>query len=283
VADTGPTTWEDPSLVQLWGPRFSAYVVPAVDRGVFTLGRLRDDAKSLGRAERAADRLEAFLDGRRMTYGEAGHAIGVAPNSLRFGAPTGRILIRWEGARQPIVWTVPAPPVRPEEARLELARRFLHVLGPGTASTFSHWGGVKLARARSIVAALESDLIATRTSVGDGWILASDEASFRDGTHPGSDVRLLPSGDTYLLLWNADRALLVDDPARRSELWTPRVWPGALLVDGEVAGTWRRADALVSIHPWGSLTGPQREAVEREATSLPLPGLAGSLVVRWEA
>ena len=29
VQGTGPDTWEDPSLVQLWGPRFSAYVVPA--------------------------------------------------------------------------------------------------------------------------------------------------------------------------------------------------------------------------------------------------------------
>ena len=31
VEGTRPDTWEDPSLVQLWGPRFSAYVVPARD------------------------------------------------------------------------------------------------------------------------------------------------------------------------------------------------------------------------------------------------------------
>ncbi len=34
-----PGSWEDPALVQLWGPRFSAYVVAARDRAVFTLGR----------------------------------------------------------------------------------------------------------------------------------------------------------------------------------------------------------------------------------------------------
>ena len=33
-----PSTWEDPSLVQLWGPRFSAYVVAARDLAAFSLG-----------------------------------------------------------------------------------------------------------------------------------------------------------------------------------------------------------------------------------------------------
>jgi S-(hydroxymethyl)glutathione dehydrogenase/alcohol dehydrogenase len=69
-----------------------------------------------------ATRLDEFLAGRRMGYGEAGEALGVHPNRLRYGAPTGRILIRWEGARQPTVWTVPAPDIDPAEARLELAR-----------------------------------------------------------------------------------------------------------------------------------------------------------------
>jgi hypothetical protein len=46
VEGTGPSTWENPSLVQLWGPRFSAYVVAALDVAVFTLGRLPDDART---------------------------------------------------------------------------------------------------------------------------------------------------------------------------------------------------------------------------------------------
>ena len=65
---TGPSTWEDPSLVQLWGPRFSAYVVAALDRAVFTLGRLPDDATGRRRAEDLAARLHALLGGRRMAW-----------------------------------------------------------------------------------------------------------------------------------------------------------------------------------------------------------------------
>ena len=36
VDGTTPTAWSDPSLVQVWGPRYSAYVIAAADRAVFT-------------------------------------------------------------------------------------------------------------------------------------------------------------------------------------------------------------------------------------------------------
>jgi hypothetical protein len=61
------------------------------------------------------------------------------------------------------------------------------------------------------------------------------------------------------------------------------VWPGALLVGGDVAGTWRRANEKVSIQTWRRLTGPERDAVVEEAESLPLPGLPGPIAIAWEA
>src|ERR671938_886440 len=65
VEGTHPSSWEDRSLVQLWGPRFSTYVVPARDRAVFTLGRLPDDGRGRRTIEDLAARLHAFLGGRR--------------------------------------------------------------------------------------------------------------------------------------------------------------------------------------------------------------------------
>jgi hypothetical protein len=95
-------------------------------------------------------------------------------------------------------------------------------------------------------------------------------------------ARLLPSGDTYFLLQGADRELLVPDPDRRGELWTPRVWPGALLVEGEIVGAWRRAQATVTVQTWRRLSRGARGAVEAEAATLPLPGVEGQCVVRWD-
>jgi hypothetical protein len=80
----------------------------------------------------------------------------------------------------------------------------------------------------------------------------------------------LPSGDPYFLLWGADRAMLVPQVKRRTALWTDRVWPGALLLDGEIAGTWRRTGCTVTISAWRSFTGKEQQAVDIELESLPL-------------
>ena len=40
---TEPGSWDDPSLVQVWGPRFSVYVVAKRDLAIFTLSRLPDE------------------------------------------------------------------------------------------------------------------------------------------------------------------------------------------------------------------------------------------------
>jgi hypothetical protein len=73
----------------------------------------------------------------------------------------------------------------------------------------------------------------------------------------------------------------VPDARLRGELWTSRVWPGAVLVGGEVAGTWRRAHAKLSVQPWRRFSRAEREAVEAEARSLPLPGLEREIAVSW--
>jgi len=283
VEGTSPSTWEDPSLVQLWGPRFGVYVVAAQDLPIFSLGRLPNDAKGRRRAEETAARLHAFLGGRTMSYGAAGEGLGVHPNSLRYGAATGTVVIRWEGARAPTIWTVPPSGLDPPEARKELACRYLHIYGPTTAAAFRRWAGIGSRESREAFDALGGSLTSVRTPIGDAWILASDEPTFLAAVEPSQGVRFLPSGDTFFLYHGADRDLLVPDAARRGELWTPRVWPGALLVGGEIVGTWRRADTDLSIQAWRQLSPGEREVVHAEAESLPLPGAEARIKVRWDA
>jgi hypothetical protein len=282
VDGTEQSTWEHSSLVQLWGPRFNAYVVAERDRGVFTLGRLPADPKGRHRAEDTAARLHTFLDGRRMRYDEAGRGLGINPNALRYAAPTGTVLMRWEGARLPVIWTVPRPDIDPREARLELARRYLHIFGPTTPAAFTKWAGIGSAEGPAAFEALAAEVIAVRTPIGDQWILAVDEPSFRAAPSAAAPARLLPSGDAYSLLDGGHRELLVPDENQRRELWTPRVWPGAVLVEGDVVGTWRRADTVLAIRTWRRLSKEEREAVEAEAESLPLSGVSGRIVVRWD-
>ena len=136
---------------------------------------------------------------------------------------------------------VPSPEIDPAEATRELARRYLHVFGPGTSKGFDRWASIDARKA----AAVFDDL--GKSSSGCDTVRRRVDARSGRGHRPGAcgaarAVPIPPSGDAYTLgVTSEDRALLLPDEAQRRELWTPRVWPGALLVAGKVVGTWRRA------------------------------------------
>ena len=201
-----PSTWEHPSLVQVWGPRYSTYVVAERDFALFTLARLPERGKSRARAEQIAERLRAYLDGARTTDREAGLAIRANP---RYAAPTGTVAIRWEGARAPTIWTVPAPGIEPADACRELARRYLHVFGPTTADGFARWAGISRRAGADAFAALAGSLLPVRSPLGEELLLADDEPAMRAAETAPAPARLLPSGDAYFLLDGAERELLV--------------------------------------------------------------------------
>jgi len=283
MASTKPGNWEDPSLVQIWGPRFSTYVVAKRDLAVFTLGRLPEESGSLKRIQDIADQLQSALAGRRMTQGAAAHVMKVKnANLLRYAAPTGTVLIRWDGSRQPEIWNVPAPEMNRHEARLELARRYLHVFGPARPEAFATWAGIAPRSGINAFETLGKSLTQVRTPTGEAWILSRDEPLFRIASDSAALARLLPSGDTWFLLQGADRRLLVPNERQRRALWTSRVWPGALLVEGETVGTWRRAGHVFTIQLWRRLSYAQRDAVEAEATSMPLPGIERPIDIHWD-
>jgi Winged helix DNA-binding domain len=283
VAGVEPSTWKDRSLVQLWGPRYCTYVVPKRDFALFSVGRHPQDPKGHERAERMAALLREHLAGARATDRELGLAAGVHPNAFRYAATTGTVAIRWEGARAPIVWTVAPPTIAPADACRELARRYLHIFGPTTAEGFARWAGISRRSAGDAFGSLEEWLLPVRSPLGDEWLLAEDEPVMRAPATAPASARLLPSGDAYFLLDGAERELLVPREDQRRQLWTTRVWPGALLVEGEIRGTWRRAQHIVRIDAWTRLSRRARDAVEAEASALPLPALNRDIEVVWSS
>jgi hypothetical protein len=282
VDGTTAWTWEAPSLTQLWGPRYCTYIVDSRDAAAFTLGRLPGSGSTRRVAESLADRLEKALGDARVMESAAAQALGEPSNRLRYATLTGRVRIRWDGAKQPTLWMAPPPRIGAGDARLELARRYLHVLGPATPEAFAAWAGIPSQAGAATFGALGASLIPVLTPIGDGSILASDEPLFRRRAGAAAPARLVPSGDAYFLFQRRDeRALLVENADHPGRLWTSRVWPGALLVDGIIVGTWRRAEAVVSIETWRRLSRPERQAVEAEAASLPLLGRVRGVAVHW--
>lgn len=263
VEGVAADAWEDPAFVQVWGPRGAVWVVPAADVAVFTRGLLPRDERRRAAAEEDADVLAAALGADRVRKRDALAAVGGEVDRLLRASTTGRVRLRWDG-RDTLVRVVDAPAVDHEEARAELLRRFLAAFGTATTDGFATWAGVHPADARAAWSALPDP-----------------RPGIRESGPPVPGVRLLPPGDLFLQA--PDRELLVPDDARRAAVWprgTPP--PGAVLVDGEIAGTWRRRGHRVEVTAFDVLAPGTRRAAEEGAAGFPIDlDRAVEVRLRW--
>jgi hypothetical protein len=278
-----PGSWEHPSLWQVWF-RMSDYVVPARDFGVFTLGALPRQRERSEPLLRTAGAVVEVLEGRSRSNSEvvAGLAqregVGERPHfALREACAAGRYRIRWD-ARSVTVIPAVTPPIDGEEARRELARRFLRWHGPGTGRRFATWAHVPPADASETFRQLGPELIPVSVEGDHRFLHAGDERALRAAeATPG--VRFLMLGDPLLAM---DRDLVeppadgVPGPVRddRGGAVTSRLrnsLAGRVLLDGAVIGSWGRREHHLSVHLWGRQEEPTRRRVLSEAESFAGP------------
>jgi len=288
VAGAKPDSWEHPSLVQIWFRGGADYIVPREDVGIFTLGCLPRDKARIAALERLADRIHDAAKGAMTPVGDVARSIGHPsagdPLHPRSSSMTGRVHIRWDASR---IWLIPVdrPEIDPEDARRELARRFLHWVGPSTASGLARWTGVTPADAKATWTAIEAELtpVELDADVRDRrrFILTADLDALEDA-RPIEGARLVPFDDPFT---KVDKDLLVPDEALRlrsvpASGHSPGYIPGAMLLDGDVVGGWQRQGRKVTLHPFGRLPSTDRELFEREALSMPIAG-PGDAAVAW--
>ncbi|MCC8245311.1 DNA glycosylase AlkZ-like family protein [Saccharothrix luteola] len=107
---------------------------------------------------------------------------------------------------------------------------YLRLHGPAGPSEVAHYFGAPVREVKDV---WPDDLVAVSKRA---WLPADRMAAFENPPEP-EVVRLLPPLDPYL---NArDRDLLVPDKAHQKQVWRILGRRGALLVDGEVLGTWQ--------------------------------------------
>jgi hypothetical protein len=134
-------------------------------------------------------------------------------------------------------WELADPrPMPIDEARAELVRRFLRCFGPATHTHLATWAQTAPAHARDLFAAVNDELEPVRMRGGKRWVLA-DQRSRLERPPAASGVRLLGGHDPYVA--QPDRETLVPDAAVRRRLFPAVGRPGAVLVDGALAGLWR--------------------------------------------
>ena len=113
---------------------------------------------------------------------------------------------------------------------------------PATADSFAEWAGIKPPRAgpRSMRSRDRSRPSTRRPARGGSCPRTRRRSACRsmDSRHPRGCCRAAtPTSSSKKLTVSSSCATRPDAP----RLWTPRVWPGAVVVAGEVVGTWRRA------------------------------------------
>lgn len=277
VEEVKSDAWDDPTLAQIWFRGGADYIVPRSDVGVFTLGCRPRDPERCRAIDELADRALDALGGEVLRVREVHEALGLE-HPIRSTAHSGRVLIRWNAS---MIWLIGCerPDLDEEDARVELARRFLGWLGPQTKERFRWWTGAEPHDATQTWRAIQPELTAVEVEGTTRYALSSDIDALLDPA-PIEGVRLIHNDDPYVRF---DHDLLVSDTAKRDWVFprwgkSPGYVPGAIVIDGEIAGIWQRQQRKVTIHPWRAL--PQEE-IEREALSFPIASKQKA-AVRWE-
>ncbi|MFG1927577.1 DNA glycosylase AlkZ-like family protein [Cryptosporangium sp. NPDC048952] len=290
-----PSLEDDDALVTVWGARGAPFVhrvadLPGLAGALFP----RDEADAKARVGASSARIPGEdLDAVRATV-SALHEIVTAPlgkgavstaltarlPELAFYCPGCKVDhlsdqlmriaglaagVRVEPGTTPLVlspiegWVPPAG----AEGLGGAARAYLRLQGPGTQAEVAAY----FAAGKSAVASSwPGDLVEVRVDGKAGfWIPAEAEAALRKPSPP-DPVRLLPPSDPYLQTRN--RNLLVPEKTEQKALWRPIGNPGAILVDGEIAGAWRPKLAgkrlTITLEAFRPLPPPVRTALAAE-------------------
>ena len=123
-----------------------------------------------------------------------------------------------------------------EEALAKLTRRYFRSHGPATLQDFAWWSGLNTADARRGIEMVERDF--EKTVVGEPvyWNLRSREAS----RGPLHTAHLLPAFDEYFVAYK-NRESAFDKPNGSLATWD--LLGPTVVIDGTVAGTWKRTSS----------------------------------------
>ncbi len=170
------------------------------------------------------------------------------------------------GTSPPVLQPIPVfdPTGRPGD-RHDVIRGYLRLLGP---ATHKHVADYLDSPVKEVKAHWPSDATEVTVDGARRWILESDEPAL-SADRPRV-TRLI--GPYDLFLQAKDRGLLVPDKARAKKLWPVLGRPGAVLIDGEIAGWWRPrqsgAKLKVAGELWAPVAAARRREIEHEAERL---------------
>jgi hypothetical protein len=178
-----------------------------------------------------------------------------------FGVPSGK--------QQTFVlldeWAPQTKKLERDEALAELARRYFTSHGPASLPDFARWAGLTVTDATAGLEMVKSDLT-QETVNGQTYWLPLDMPAMVD--EPPA-IYLLPGFDEYMLGYKDRSAIL--DPA-----YAQKIVPGnngifypTIVIEGRVAGVWKRTfkkdTVVIETSPFTPLSEAQKQAISAAA------------------
>jgi hypothetical protein len=147
----------------------------------------------------------------------------------------------------------PARPLSRDEALAELTTRYYRSHGPATVKDFVWWSGLTSTDAKAGVA-----LTGVKPLVAPPSLQRAANAHY-----------LLPNYDEYLIAYRDRSAVIDPDRARNLGVFTSREHPHHLVIDGRVAGSWKRTISTtaitIAVWPYRRLAPRHERAVRAQA------------------
>lgn len=160
-------------------------------------------------------------------------------------------------------WLPAAPGRTREEAMAELARRYFHAHGPARVQDFAWWSGLTVKDAQAGTALAQAHLARIDIAGSAHWLSPDASAPMR-----ADRVHLLPPFDEYLVGYR-HREAAIDPAFGRAVIGINGLVNASIVVDGRVAGTWKRTlgEDGVAIAPrlLASIKRTDTSALRREA------------------
>jgi hypothetical protein len=147
-----------------------------------------------------------------------------------------------------------------EEALAELAQRYFRSHGPATLQDFVWWSGLTINDARKGIEFIKSQLVCETIDGQSYWLV--NAASTRN---PFTGAHLLANYDEYMVGYT-DRTSIFN-VAHKDQLDSRGniLFQYAIILDGLVAGTWKRTikkkEVVIELSPFMTLTNAQHQAM----------------------
>lgn len=299
VDDVRDALWKRKTLVKTWLMRGTLHLIPADDLPLFTAAmrtrwmRMRNSWLTyvqLSEPEFLAlvEAIGEALDGQVLTREELVEKVAKGrPEHIRQVMRSGWGMILKPVARRgllcfgpsrgqsvtfvrPQQWLSAWRDVDPDEALLEVARRYLRAYGPATKEDFVRWWGTWSGVGKAAWSGLGDELAAVSIEGRRADVLSSDVQRIAKQRVEDS-VQLLPPFDPYVM-GHSSRDHIVET-ANLSKVSRTAGWISAVvLVDGQVAGTWTHVAARdtlrITVEPFRRLNAKTAADVHRRAESL---------------